>query len=116
MFSLEFYQSPQGNCPLKKYIKQLTKQHKEETLTQLLSMLQLLGKHGLGLKVIQPKAIKYIKDQIYELRPLPSRVFFFTIEENRIIILNAFEKKTQKTPKSEIEIAESYKKDYLKRI
>lgn len=49
--------------------------------------------------------IKHIKDELYELRPLRDRFFFFYKHENKYIILNHFVKKTQKTPKKEIEKA-----------
>jgi phage-related protein len=41
------------------------------------------------------------------------RVFSFFDEGNLIILINGFQKKTQKTPKSEIELAQKIKKRYL---
>ena len=41
------------------------------------------------------------------------RVFSFFDKGNLIILINGFQKKTQKTPKSEIEIAEKLKKQYF---
>ena len=41
------------------------------------------------------------------------RVFSFFDKGNLIILVNGFQKKTQKTPKSEIEKAEKLKKQYL---
>ena len=43
------------------------------------------------------------------------RAFFCTIKERRIIILHAFTKKSQKTPKKEIEIARRRMRDVLKK-
>ncbi|WP_343075007.1 type II toxin-antitoxin system RelE/ParE family toxin [sulfur-oxidizing endosymbiont of Gigantopelta aegis] len=38
------------------------------------------------------------------------------LDDQRLVVLNhAFQKKTQKTPKKEIKIAEKRKKDYLRR-
>ncbi len=43
-------------------------------------------------------------------------VFFCFFAENSVIVLtHGFVKKSQKTPKSEIEKAETYRKDFLKR-
>jgi phage-related protein len=39
----------------------------------------------------------------------------FLDDGNLVILANGFQKKTQKTPKSEIEIAEDRKRDYLQR-
>ncbi len=41
------------------------------------------------------------------------RVFTFFDEGNLVILLNGFQKKTQKTPKNEIELAEKLKKEYF---
>ena len=41
------------------------------------------------------------------------RVFSFFDEERLIILLNGFQKKSQKTPKNEIELAEKLKKQYF---
>lgn len=41
------------------------------------------------------------------------RVFSFFDEGNLVILLNGFQKKSQKTPKKEIELAEKLKKEYF---
>lgn len=41
------------------------------------------------------------------------RVFSFFDEGNLIVLINGFIKKTQKTPKSEIQLAEKLKKQYF---
>jgi phage-related protein len=41
------------------------------------------------------------------------RVFSFFDKENLVIIVNGFQKKAQKTPKSEIDLAERLKKQYF---
>ena len=41
------------------------------------------------------------------------RVFSFFDEGKLIILINGFQKKSQKTPKSEIELAEKLKKQYF---
>lgn len=41
------------------------------------------------------------------------RIFCFFDEGNLVILINAFQKKTQKTPKSEIEFAKKLKKQYF---
>ncbi|WP_368489730.1 type II toxin-antitoxin system RelE/ParE family toxin [Clostridium sp. BJN0013] len=59
---------------------------------------------------------KPIKDGIFELRIKLgsdiSRIFYFFCVGNRIILTNGFIKKTQNTPKSEIDRALRYKADY----
>ena len=41
------------------------------------------------------------------------RIFCFFDEGNLVILINAFQKKTQKTPKSQIELAKKLKKQYF---
>ena len=56
------------------------------------------------------------KNKIYELRPDNTRVFYFFMDANKkYVLLHAFTKKTQKTPKDEIEKAIKEKKDYIRR-
>ena len=65
---------------------------------------------------ISKKFVKYIRNGIYEIRiEYDSNIYriFFIFDEDRIIVLfNAFIKKTQKTPQSEIEKAIKIRKDY----
>lgn len=43
------------------------------------------------------------------------RFFGFMLKGKIVILTNGFQKKSQKTPQSEIELAESYKKEFLNR-
>ncbi len=67
-------------------------------------------------KILSKKVVKFIKDDIYELRMLYSgniyRVFFIFDEGNIVVLFNGFQKKKQKTPNNEIEKAIRIKKEY----
>jgi len=60
--------------------------------------------------------IKYVWDGIFELRiTLPTRearIFFIYDGETMVVLFNCFVKKTQKTPKKEIEKANKLKREY----
>lgn len=62
---------------------------------------------------------KFLKDGIFELRIKQGtdivRVLYFFMIGHRIIITNGFVKKSQRTPRSEIELAKKYKKEYMSR-
>ena len=62
------------------------------------------------------KFVKPIRDGIYEMRIESEgkifRILFIFDEGNIIVLLNVFQKKTQKTPKKEIEKAIRLKKEY----
>jgi putative addiction module killer protein len=60
--------------------------------------------------------IKHIRDAIYELRTATEgniyRIFFLFDEDKIVVLLNGFQKKTQKTPQAEIERAIKIKAEY----
>lgn len=58
---------------------------------------------------------KHIDENIWELRPGSNRIFYFCCNNNQFILLHSFRKKTQKTPRREIEKAKSERDDYLSR-
>lgn len=65
---------------------------------------------------INSKFVKYLRDEIYELRAEHCgnifRVFFIFDNGNVVMLFNGFQKKTQKTPQSEINKAIQLKKEY----
>lgn len=68
---------------------------------------------------IPEKYFKHITDStgLFEVRVEVGsdifRIFSFFDKGNLIILVNGFQKKTQKTPKQEIELAEKLKKQYF---
>ena len=68
---------------------------------------------------ITAKFVKHIEDGIYELRTEYEgnifRTFFIFDKDNLVILFNGFKKKTQKTPKAEIEKAKQIKKAYYEK-
>ena len=60
--------------------------------------------------------IKHIDDELYELRVMWEnniyRVFFIFDEGNVVVLFSGFQKKTQKTPQSEIDKAIRIKEAY----
>ncbi len=71
-------------------------------------------------KQIPKKFFKFLKntDGIYEVRVITSfksiRILCFLDEGNLVVLTNCFLKKSQKTPRKEIKLAERLKKEYLK--
>ncbi len=62
------------------------------------------------------KFIKLIKESVYELRIEYNsniyRVFFIFDDDKVVVLFNGFQKKSQKTPQSEIDKAIKIKNDY----
>jgi phage-related protein len=59
--------------------------------------------------------VKHIEGDIWELRPLDDRILYFFAKGNTYILLHTFVKKTQQTPRAEIEQAKREMKDCLER-
>lgn len=82
----------------------------EEFMESLDAKTQEKIEYALGLLRIQHKVskkfVKYLKDDIFELRVEWEsniyRVFFIFDNGNIVVLFNGFQKKTQKTPQSEI--------------
>ena len=74
--------------------------------------MRLLKENGLS---IGEPYIKYLNNNIWELRPLRDRILFAYFDDNKFILLSIFMKQTRKTPQNEIKRAEKLLKDYRKR-
>ena len=92
----------------------------ERFIARLSAKEQQKVKYGLlmlkSLERIPAKFVKYIREGIYELRTEYNgnifRVFFIFDGGNVVVLFNGFQKKTQKTPENEIEMAIKIKKQY----
>ena len=60
--------------------------------------------------------VKHVREKIWELRVSKYRVLYFAFAGKRFILLRAFMKTTDKTPRGEIKIAEERMEDYLGRF
>ena len=117
MYTVEFYETRDGQCPVWEFLEDLRIksasnkdariQHKQAGL-----QIELLQQNGTRLN---DNITKHIEDGIWELRPGNNRVFYFFYENNTFVLLHQFRKKSQKTPKREIEKAKSERIDYLSR-
>ena len=117
MHDIRFYRDPDGVQPAKEYLKDLQKQNGKNAriqARQIASYIQLLAEYGLSLSrnIIDKVNDKY---NIWELRPGSNRVFFVAWINGMFVLLHAFPKKTQKTPKREIEQAKRELKDFRER-
>ncbi len=113
MRKIRFYQSDSGVCPIEVFLNSLSGKQAQKVAWTL----QLIEE----LQVIPTKYFKKLvnTDDIWEVRIQVGNNIFrllgFLDGENLVILNHAFQKKTQKTPKREIQIAETRKKNYLNR-
>lgn len=113
MFQVEFYEKEDGDIPVEKFLNSLDIKMRNK----ILMILNVLQERGNQLR--EPYS-KHLEDGIFEVRGKVgndiSRVLYFFYYNGKIIMTNGFIKKTQKTPKSEIELSKKYRKEYLERF
>lgn len=115
MYEIELYTDDKGRCELAEYMKKLrTSDNKTDRIKSNKIRLYLNLLYECGLSLREPY-IKKLDDEIWELRPLRDRILFVAWNNNKFVLLSYFIKKTQKTPKSEIERAHRLLEDYKKR-
>lgn len=117
MYHIRFYRNAKGEEPIKEYLTQLqgeieTNKNSRIKISKIYQYIQALEEYGT--RVGFPY-VKHIDGDIWELRPLQDRIFFFYYKDNTFILLHYFQKKTQKTPPREIEQAKRNLNDYLER-
>lgn len=112
VYSLEFYETSSGNSQVRDFLSKMSGKGKAKFF-QIANLLKEAGP-----EVRMPYS-RYLDDGIFEVRVIvgndSSRVLYFFMEGQKIIFTNGFVKKTQKTPRKEIETAIRYRADYLKK-
>lgn len=116
-YNIIFYEKENGESQVWNFLEELRKktatskdariQYKQATL--YIELLQINGTR------LPDSITKHIEENIWELRPGNNRIFYFFCDENNFILLHSFRKRTQRTPKREIEKAKSERDDYLSR-
>lgn len=111
-YTVEFYVKENGVEPVKDFITTL----EPKMIAKILRIIDLLEENG---TLLNMPYSKHLEDGIYEIRAKVgsdiSRILYFFISGKRIILTNGFVKKTQKTPRVEIEKAKSFREDFFRR-
>lgn len=109
----EFYTRPNGRTEFQEFLDELPKKDKEKLLTVIAS----IQEHGL-LVSQRMEWVKKLDEEIFEIRSKVSsniqRALYFHVVDNRYVITHGFTKKTQKTPKAQIEYAKQLKVEFEK--
>lgn len=112
-FTVEFYEKDNGESPIEEFLNHLDIKMRNK----LLMIMKILQEKGNQLR--EPYS-KHLDDGIFEIRAKVgsdiSRALYFFYYDGKIIFTNGFVKKSQKTPKQEIELAKAYRKDYIERF
>lgn len=109
MFDIEFYRLPSGEAPVQAFLDSLDSRMRAKAVYSL----SILEEYGNQLR--EPYS-KPVGDGLFELRVKfasdISRIFYFFVIGNKIVLTNGFIKKAMKTPKAELALARKYKADY----
>jgi len=111
-WTLVYYRTANGRSPVQEYLEQLDL----EAAARVRFDLDLLESFGLSLGA---PYVRSIRGKLWELRTTghtQHRVLYFAASGRRLVLLHAFSKKTQKTPRSDIEIALRRMVDYQERM
>ena len=117
MNEVKFYRDKDGKSEIVEYLDKLkekseTSKNERVNRNKILAYIGALEKYGT--RIGEP-VVKHIDGNLWELRPLANRIFFFHWKDNKFVLLHHFIKKTKKTPPLEIDIARAKLKDYIER-
>lgn len=111
-FEIIFYTTDKGEKPVVDFLDSLDKKMRAKMLLSI----RVVRENGYQARMPYSEELE---DGIFELRAKSgsdiSRVLYFFMIGRKIVLTNGFIKKTQKTPKNEIEKAKRYRDDYLSR-
>jgi phage-related protein len=110
-FQVEFYFTKTGEIPAKEYLE------KESLNVQvkLAALVKYVADHGKIFDITKFRKVDS-KDNIFEFKPIDHRFFSFFYKDRKIIITNAYMKKSQKISKRDLEKAKNMKKTYIDRL
>ena len=111
-FDAIFYDKPDGTEPAQEFMNKLDIKMRAK-MTRTIKIIMLGG------TMVREPYSKHLEDGIFEARAKVgtnlSRVLYFFYDGQRIILTHGFTKKTQKTPKSEINRAKKYRNEFISR-
>lgn len=116
MYRVEFYETTDGTSELWDKLEELRVKaagNKDARVQykQIALYIQLLQENG---TYLNENITKHLGDEIWELRPGNNRVLYFFYDKGTYVLLHMFRKRTQKTPKREIERAKAERADYIR--
>jgi len=118
MYKIEIYEDKKGHSEIAELLERLnnsakTDKHSRIRLKKITEYIEILKTYGL--QVGYP-VVKHISNtELWELRPTSDRIFFIYQGTDTFVLLHHFVKKTQKTPRKEIEKAQRNLYEYLER-
>lgn len=110
-----FYEDGKGNKPVLDFIRELANSNSKDSrikLKKVQEYIVVLQTYG---ATMGAPYMKHLDGDIWELRPISDRILFAGLVDGKFVLLHQFTKKTQKTPKREIEQAKRELEDFRER-
>lgn len=115
MYKIEHYKTGAGKDLIKDYIDEASRKYGIREVALIRTAVMLLRNHGFDANRYKKQLIKKLESGLYELRPGSNRILFFFYDGERFVLLHGFRKKTQKTPRHEIDTARAQMDEYIRR-
>lgn len=112
-FSVEFYETAAGTCPLREFLEELKQSDPGDFAAVTAGLAKLRNR-----QYHRPPLSKAVGDGLYELRhvgKLNTRVLWFFVKARRIVAVHAIRNKGQAIPDRERETALARMRDWRKR-
>ena len=117
MFTIEFYENVSGDSIIFEMLKKLelmarTNRHERVRFGKIVEYMRILERYG---TLVGPPVVRYMGRDLWELRPLSDRFFFFLANEHKYVMLHHYQKNGRKTPKRELSLAIAHMNNYIER-
>ncbi len=108
-----YYKTSSGRVPVKEFIDEQAAETREKIFSDLVRLVRFNVKLG------PPYVEKVEGRDFWELRTRVRgdiyRTFYFAHTGKKFVLLHAYQKKSQKAPRKELDVAEERMSDYLRR-
>lgn len=115
MHEIIFYRDKRGKEPVYDYLKDLQKDNSKDGRIRFNKANDYIQALSCYCTNLGDNYFKHLDGDIWELRPVGDRILFAAWVNGSFVLLHHFKKKTQKTPRREIEKAKRELEDFIER-
>jgi phage-related protein len=112
-FSVEFYETSSGRCPVREFLDKLKESNSDDFAAVMAGLTKLRNRY-----YHRPPLSKSIGHDLFELRhvgKLNSRVLYFFVEGRRIVAVHGIRSKATKIAARDRSVALDRKRDWMAR-
>ena len=112
MYEIVPHRRPDGSYPYEEYVRSVYFSGRKRDAAKIRALVDLLSRLGSRQLTAMRKAEKM--NDVWQLRPGSHRIFYFWhAQQKRYVLLNGFLKKSGRTPRRELDRAESLRAEQL---